>query len=872
MTLDINVQGTIPAQFARVVEWLPEQIAVCQADGETLTYASLAKEAGLVTNFFVSELSETQTSIPVLYNSQKRLIHLLLGIVNAGHMYSAISGQEPADRIAKTLKDLDAPLLVVSDLGLMALARQVCPVGMKIISSDEARSKVESPVRVNLSPDSCAVITFTSGSTGEPKGILRTHKMILHLASTYQEQFNFGVETRMLAMRPYGASASLNELFTPLLSGASIVPFDLREDGLNQLSRVLKEQRVTLMRPPIQALRTFLEILGPDEIFRDLRYVFATGDVFYRRDVERLRRVIPAEAVIIHLMAMSETGLLAVNQISAGTILDSDVVPVGLPVRGKEVLVLDEDGRPLPAGEVGEIHVRSQFTFPGYWRAQAKTNERFVPDPMDGSRKIFATGDLGRLRADGQLEFVSRKDWRVKIRGYSVDMAGIEHVLMASPKVQQAVVVASLAPDGQKKLVAYIQFVNGEITSWPELRELILARLPNYMLPALFMLIARVPLTSSGKIDRKALPVPDWSQAQSNNQYIAPQNDVEKKLVAIWQKVFAIQKIGTQDDFFELGGDSLLASVLFLEIEQVFGQSFPMSILLKYPTISSLTGLLRKESSVSDLEDLAALRAAGSKPPLFLAPGSGSDAITFLELANALSDAQPVYGLEDFQIGTPQSIYANGIHVAAGKFITAMKKVQPSGPYYLGGHSFGGVVAFEVACQLMQAGDEVGLLMAFDSSVPKNKYKTGTLDKRFQTHRANLDGKTLSEMIQYFGERVKRRIQLLSKKKWVQRIYKLKIIQDHLWVDRRRYPLMARSNYRAGIFNGDLFVYRALVKPIAKTWDITDAWPEFVTGRVTYFDVPGNHLTMLRQPYVAQLAALVTEHLGQALERSEPQK
>ena len=869
MTLDINVQGTIPAQFARVVERLPEQTAVSLPDGENIPYARLASEAGQVRNFFVNELGETQTPIPVLYNSQKRLMPLLLGIVNAGHMYSAISGQEPAERIAKILKDLEAPLLLVSDPGLLGLASQVCPAGVKIILSDQARSEIECPVRVSLGPDSCAVITFTSGSTGEPKGILRTHKMILHTASHYMDQFNFGVGTRMLAMRPYSASASLNDLFTPLLSGALIVPFDLREDGLGQLARVLREQRITIMRPPIQALRVFMGNLGPDEIFPDLRYVFATGDVFFRQDVEKLRQIIPPEAMIIHQISMSETGLLAVNQISAGTALDSDVVPAGLPVRGKEVLILAEDGSLLPVGEVGEIYVRSQFTFPGYWHAQAKTNERFVPDPLDVSQKIFATGDLGRLRPDGQLVFVGRKDWRVKIRGYSVDLAGIEHVLMASPKVQQAVVVASMAADGQKKLVAYIQPAAGEAPAWQELRELILARLPNYMLPALFIQIAQLPLTSTGKVDRKALPVPDWTQAQRSSQYVAPQDDVEKKLVSIWQKLFEIQEIGTQDDYFELGGDSLLASVLFVEIERVFGQRFPLSILLKYPTIAALAKLLRKESRASELEDLVALRAEGSKPPLFLVPGSGGDTITFLELANALSTDQPVYGLEDFQIGTPRSIYADGINVAAGKFIRAMKKVQPNGPYYVGGHSFGGVVAFEISCQLEQAGDEVGLLLVFDSSVPKKIDRKKKLDKRLKTYSANLKQKSFREKLLYIWDRIKWRFKLLSKNRSVQMIYNLKFIQERLWVDPHRYPIIARSNYRPGIFKGDLAVYRVTEKPLYKTWNMTEAWPEFVSGVVMYYDVPGDHNKMLRQPNVTQLAALVTEHLAQAVEQAQ---
>lgn len=589
-----DLKLTIAERFAHVAAQSPQQVAVQNTDN-LLTYHQLQHQAQLTCNFLATQLGSEQMPVPILNSNQKNIVPYLLGIVNAGHMFSAISSNDPVTRISSVLQDLNAPFLLVSDPKLLPLAKETCPPKTKIILAEEAQHQHFVPVKIKLTADSYAVITYTSGSTGEPKGVLRTHKMILHQSWTYRDQFSMNATSRMLGIRPYSASSSLSELFIPLLNGATIIPFDLKADGLGKLAQILKTQKVNMMRPPIQVLRSFLDTLQAGESFPDIRYVFATGDVFYRVDVERLRKVIPVEAIIVHQYAMSEAGILAVNQIHHDTLLDSEVAPAGRPVKGKELIILDEDGHALPAGEVGEICVRTKIALPGYWGKQHEKSNRFIPDPKDQTQNMFLTGDLGRLRSDGQLEHTGRKDWRVKILGYSVDLLAIEHTLMLSSDIQRAVVVALNDPEDQKRLVAYVLPSLNKQPDSNKLLSLVTAHLPSYMVPALIVFVAEFPLGNGGKVDRGALPMPNWDARTLSTEYEAPTNPLENKLVEIWKKILKIKQLGVGDNFFDLGGDSLMALEMSLEVERALSKNVPQ-IFFKNPTISSLAALLEKEN------------------------------------------------------------------------------------------------------------------------------------------------------------------------------------------------------------------------------------------------------------------------------------
>lgn len=855
-------QFDLSLRLEQVASLYSDKIAV-RSQNDTLTFRQLNDIASMVAHLLLKNLPPNkQFPIAILLDGSTAIISCIYGILRAGHFYCALSTTEPLEHISKVLTDLGEAVVITEQ---HILDRMECSVPNECIVlfySDMVEIQTEMHW-ASSAPDSLAGIFYTSGSTGAPKGTLRCHRDMQYLTRNFGTQLGFRDDDRILAMRPFGSTSSAVDVFGGLLTGASLVTYDFKSGGVSELVAVLKSEEITIFRPPVQVMRTFMDLLPEGEFFSKIRLFFATGDVLYKKDVERIRKIIALNAIIVHQLASSEAGLLTVNKIKHATPLDDDIIPVGYPLPEQEILILDEQGGIITDYQPGEIGVRGDFVFPGYWRHPEWTADMFTPDPRDSQKKIMRTGDLGRFRPDGQLEFMGRNDTRVKIKGFSIDLNAIDTALQKIPGVQRSVTVVQANQSEEKRLVAYIQPVKEHVLAPSDLRKNLLRILPDYMVPYLFVLINEFPLTFAGKVNRKALPMPDWEQSQSSAEYVPPRDEIEKELVLIWQKAFDIDRVGVQDDFFELGGDSLLASALFVEIELVFKRHFPLSILLAHGTISAFAEILRIEHA-SKTDHLVALRAAGSKPPLFLVPGGGSDTITFIDLVEALGQDQPVYGLEDLFVGTSSSIYANGIQHAADEFIKDMKKIQPNGPYYIGGHSFGGMVAFEIACQLHGMGETVGMLAILDTNPPVKENRVGPLQNRLQTHKSNLDGKSPREVAQYILDRFKRRFSKLGRNKWVQKIYAIKLVEHLLWFDNRRYVQMARGGYKSGIYAGDAIIYRASEKPLSVTWDMTAAWPKFITGKVEYHDVPGLHNYIIKNPNAKYLARLMTKHLERA--------
>lgn len=854
----------IPGRLFFLASVLGDKTAV-QSKSDSLTFRQLEESSNRIAQALAGLLGHTkQIPIAVLLESSTAIIASIYGSLRAGHFYCVVSPAEPLEHIAKVLGDLGESVLV-TEAHILDRVQEILPKECRVLLYSHIEERADDGNWPVIDPASLAGIFYTSGSTGIPKGVMRAHRDILYMIRNFGRRLGFRPEDHILAMRPFGSVSSAVDVFGGLMNGASLVTYDFKAGGAADLVAVLKSEKITIFRPAVQVMRSFVDLLPEGEYFPDIRLFFATGDVLYKKDVERIRKLIPRESVVIHQLASSEAGLLTVNKISFDMALEDGIISVGHPLPEQEILILDDEGGIITDQRLGEIGVRGDFVFPGYWRHPEWTAEMFIPDPRDPRKQIYRTGDLGRVRPDGQLEFAGRNDRRVKIKGYSVDLTAIDLAIQKFKGVSRSVTVAQANQSGAKRLVAYIQPVAGVVLSPSDLRKNLLRVLPDYMVPYLFVPIDDIPLTFAGKVDRKALPLPDWKQSQSSVEYVAPRNANEEKLALLWQKVFEVEKIGVNDNFFDLGGDSLLASALFVEIELAFGKRFPLSLLLRHGTVASLAEIARTQDA-SNLDHLVTMRAEGKNPPLFLIPGGGSDTITFIELVDALGKDQPVYGLEDPFVGTSRSIYADGIRPAAKEFIKIMRSAQPKGPYYLGGHSFGGVIAFEIACQLKTNGEQVGFLGILDANAPVKTKRAGTLSNRLQTHKSNLAGRSVGETIQYLAKRAQRRFSKLGKNRWAQKIYKIKWIENLLWSDNRRYVQMARGGYDPGVYEGDAIVYRASERPLSVTWDMTEAWKDFILGTLEYYDVPGPHNYIIKHPHVEHLARLMTGHLERAFD------
>jgi thioesterase domain-containing protein/acyl carrier protein len=571
--------------------------------------------------------------------------------------------------------------------------------------------------------------------------------------------------------------------------------------------------------------------------------------VLYRGDVERLWPHLRREVVIIHLLSSSEGGLLARNTILSTTPLDSDIVPVGRPTADKEILLLDEDRQGVENGEIGEIAVRTEKNTLKYWRRPELEAENYLTDPRNPSGRIFLTGDLGRFRPDGQLEFIGRKDFRVKIRGFSVDLAAIETVLNSIPSIRRAVVLVQESPEGIKRLLAYVAARDGVKQEPRQLRQAMAARLPEVMLPHAFIFLDQLPLTSSGKVDRKSLPAPDWVGLDESENYTAPANPLEEKIARIWQKVLKLPLVGVRDRFMEIGGDSLLAMSMFLALEEELGLRLPPSLLIDHNTVETLAKAI-SQLDVLGVRALVPLKVGTHlHTPLYLVPGALGDATIWKQALPYFGEDRPLYGLQALR-RDGDTLYSLTIEKAAAVFLKSIRDFQPEGPYYLAGYSVGGLIAFEIARQLAALGQRVAFLGIVDSTAPGRREEAVWTD-RLRLHLDNLRAGTWRERLEYLNERAARSLLRLSRNKLLRQAVPLKKV---IGSDPRKATTQASRSYHPTTpVPGPMVIYQVSEEPWFVRWDRMKGWRDLVLGELKIIRIPGTHGNIMKEPYVREL-------------------
>ena len=521
----------------------------------------------------------------------------------------------------------------------------------------------------------------------------------------------------------------------------------------------------------------------------------------------------------------------------------------------------------------------------GYWQRDQLTQERFISNPFsqDPNARLYKSGDLARYLNDGSLEYIGRIDNQVKVRGFRIELGEIEAVLVQHPKVREAVVIARDIRPGEKHLVAYV-VPPQEPPASNELRRFLKEQLPDYMAPSTFVVLDALPLTPNGKVDRRALPAPDLARCDQGASLLPPRDALEWQLLQIWEDVLNVHPIGVRDDFFEFGGHSLLAVRLMAKIQEKFGQNIPLAALFQNSTIERLAELLQQQTDALPWSPLVTIQAGGTKPPFFCLPGAGGNVIYFYDLARRLGEDQPVYGLQAIGLdGEAQPLTC--IEDLAAHYREVLQDVQPQGPYYLGGHSSGGLVAFEMAQQLRDRGHQVALVAIFDSEAPVPGRPPVGLDwdnARWLTRIASVVerflGKNLDvsydalrclepdEQFNYVGERLKAS-DLLPPEAGVKQVRAL------LQVFKANYQ--AAACYLPGELSPTpITVFRATEIHYEDTGSEMSAqlqkeptwgWNQLAVDPVDLHIVPGDHITMFAEPNVQVLA----EKLKTCIERSQ---
>ncbi|MEC1922581.1 non-ribosomal peptide synthetase DhbF [Bacillus subtilis] len=714
----------LPEQFEKQAALRPDAIAVVYED-QALSYAELNERANRLARMMISEGVGPEQFVALALPRSLEMAVGLLAVLKAGAAYLPLDPDYPADRIAFMLKDAQPAFIMTNTKA----ANHIPPVENvpKIVLDDpELAEKLNTYPAGNpknkdrtqpLSPLNTAYVIYTSGSTGVPKGVMIPHQNVTRLFAATEHWFRFSSGDIWTMFHSYAFDFSVWEIWGPLLHGGRlvIVPHHVSRSP-EAFLRLLVKEGVTVLNQTPSAFYQFMqaEREQPDlGQALSLRYVIFGGEALELSRLEDWYNRHPENRPqLINMYGITET-TVHVSYIelerSMAALRANSLIGCGIPDLG--VYVLDERLQPVPPGVAGELYVSGAGLARGYLGRPGLTSERFIADPFGppGTR-MYRTGDVARLRADGSLDYVGRADHQVKIRGFRIELGEIEAALVQHPQLEDAAVIVREDQPGDKRLAAYV-IPSEETFDTAELRRYAAERLPDYMVPAAFVTMKELPLTPNGKLDRKALPAPDFAAAVTGRGPRTPQEEI---LCDLFMEVLHLPRVGIDDRFFDLGGHSLLAVQLMSRIREALGVELSIGNLFEAPTVAGLAERLEMGSSQSALDVLLPLRTSGDKPPLFCVHPAGGLSWCYAGLMTNIGTDYPIYGLQARGIGQREEL-PKTLDDMAADYIKQIRTVQPKGPYHLLGWSLGGNVVQAMATQLQNQGEEVSLLVMLDA-------------------------------------------------------------------------------------------------------------------------------------------------------------
>ena len=864
-----EIEQSIADRFAVQVEKYPRRIAI-KSKHHQWTYDELQAVVDRIAQSILNARGLGEERVALLFEHEAPMIAGMLGTLRAGKTYVPLDPHHPQERLAQIIEHSQATVILTNNKNL-ALARELVTDRLHLINVDALNSAV-APVNLPVAtPDSLAYILYTSGSTGQPKGVMQNHRNVLHYIRVYTNNLHLHAADRLTLFSSYCFDASVMDIYGALLNGATLYPIDIREDGLAGLAEHLIVEKITVYHSTPTVYRYFISSLEDRKIqFPDLRLVVLGGEKVNRADVESYQQHFAGDCLFVNGLGPTEATVSLQNFIGKQTKISGESVPVGFAVDDTEVLLLNKAGKPAEVS--GEIAIKSAHVALGYWQNAEATARAFSSNGPEV--RIYRTGDMGRRLPDGSISFVGRKDFQIKIRGFRVELGEIESALAQHPAVSDGVVVAHENGGGDKRLVAYVVSEHTLITT--ELREFLKHKLPEYMVPSSFVMLDQLPLTPSGKLDRRALPSPvDFDLNQNGHQLeTGAHTPLEQTLARIWSELLGVKAIDINDNFFELGGHSLLAVRLFAQIEKRLGKRLPLAALFQAPTVAQLAAVIQKDWT-PEWSSLVAINPSGSKPPFFCVHALGGNVLEYYDLARHLGQAQPFYGLQSR--GLHENLLPDTrVEDMAAHYIKEMREVQPEGPYFIGGRSLGGMVAFEMAQQLRAEGHAIGLLALLDT-YPSGYAKLfrdqatlratlGRAAKRTKAHLANLHSLSVNEGVSYLIRKVRFAPRKLKSQVW-RRVYgayeKLDRPLPQTFRDVKEFNSLAVREYTPQVYDGRVTLFWAS-GDLRTSLDLVAGWRALAGSGIDVHEIPGSHLDIVKEPHVQELAEKLSDCLGKS--------
>jgi amino acid adenylation domain-containing protein len=844
-------------RFERQAAATPDGVAA-ELDGTTVTYAELDRQANRIARRLHDLGVGPEVLAGISMAPSLRRLAVVLGILKAGGGYVPIDPDLPAERRAFMLADAAIPVAVCDAGAAVAMAGAGAGAGVTVVDVDASWESLAaldgSDPAFPVEPSNVAYVIYTSGSTGTPKGVVVEHRQALNVVEAMIALWSTGPGDRVLQFASLSFDVSVNDIFMPLLSGATAVVAD--RDTLRSPPRLadLIRNGVTFAGLPSAVMS-----LLTDEEFPDLRVLFQAGEdlpsevarAFMRPGLRLCNGYGPTEACVYTAFAE----------------LDGSVYPppFGRPLPNYQCYVLDPHLEPVPVGVAGELHIGGCAVARGYLNRPDLTAERFVPDPFrdEPDARLYKTGDLVRRLPDGQLQFIGRMDGQVKLHGMRIELGEVETVLASHPAVAQS--LASVVEDraGAKHLVGYVRLVAGSPAHDTvagdvagALREHAAAWLPSYMVPSHVVVMDAFPLTPNGKIDRKALPLPDAAGAAST--YAPPTSLLETLVVDTYVGLLQLERVGIDDSFFDIGGNSLQAMRLIARLRDDLAIDLDVTALFLSPTPRQLAA--RIEATFGDPahapgpQGVVELAGSANDAPLFLVHAIGGTVHGYVPFARELAGTFDVYGIE---ASAGPSGPAGSVAEMAERYVGVVREVQPSGPYRLAGWSMGGLVAYEMARQIEAMGDGVALLALLDApfAIPsEDALSEEELAAEFVADAARTAGLALDEVPDGAGAGAGDRLAWLA-----ERLGGGEAIGSEL--EHRFGVFKANRSILGGHRPAGSVQAHSLVIGAGRSVNSVHQphWPEVLAGDHKAVSLETDHYALLQHPHVSEVAALLLE-------------
>ena len=702
--------SSIGERLAHAASRAGERLAIVERDAQ-LTYAGLDARA----NAIAARIHLARAGpgfVALLFEAKIPAIAALFGASRAARAYVPLDAGDPDGRLRLIVGDSE-PEVLLTERRLMERARALVPARCTVLAIEDIGARAPLPEPRAVADDALANLYYTSGSTGEPKGVAQTQRNVLYFADAYARTLGIGETDRVSLLYTLSFSASMMDIFGALFNGATLCAYDVRRDGVATLGAWLDRERVSVLHAVPTVFRGLLAERGGRKL-EHLRAIDLGGETVYQSDVELFQRHTRPECILINHLAATESNVIAQYVVGHATSPHADgILPVGRSPAGVTVHVVGPDGSPARPGEVGDLVVASEYLSPGYWRRPELNAAAFSEGAGDARTRRYRTGDTGRIDAEGNLHFLGRKGNRIKIRGQSIDLSEVEAALAACPGVVECAVVAG--HDGAEepdRLAAHLVIAEGVARDPRAIRRSLAGRLPSYMLPSAFAFADALPRTATGKIDRGALAaIPRTDPARTPDP---PRDDVERAVAAMFADLTRATPIGRDDDFFLLGGDSLSLFELQSRVLDRFGVA--VTRFYEDATVAGIAARIRRARG-SDAGEatsvLIAIKDSGSAPPLCIVHGRLGQPFVSPHFLSLLGEELPVWafqarGLDGREPPNPT------IEAMADDYLAEMRKRRPHGPYFLAALCAGALIANAMARALREAGETVLPLLLFD--------------------------------------------------------------------------------------------------------------------------------------------------------------